>query len=107
MKIRFAALAVALTFIVLAGLATAADNPTGTWKWTTTFNNQTRESTLKLKLDDGNKLTGVYIGGQGNTETPIEDATVKDNTISFKVTRAPNDQKPTTKHTGTSRADTT
>src|SRR5438067_6485153 len=105
MKIRFAALAVALTFIVLAGLATAADNATGTWKWTTTFNNQTRESTLKLK-QEGDKLTGAYVGGQSNTETPIEDASIKDNTVSFKVTRERNGQKTTTKYSGTLKDDT-
>ena len=35
--------------LVLVTSAMAAD-PTGTWKWSTMFNNQTREQTLKLKL---------------------------------------------------------
>ena len=47
-----------------------AGDPTGTWKWTTEFNGQTRESTLKLKLD-GDKLTGAMVG-RNNNETPIE-----------------------------------
>src|SRR6478752_7545630 len=97
---RLAAAAVVVAFVSVVGQALAADNPTGTWKWTTTVNNQTRESTLKLKLD-GDKLTGVYVGGQSNTETPIEDASIKDNTISFKVTRERNGQKTTTKYSGT------
>ena len=102
---RPVAAAVVLALVGIVSPAIAADNPTGTWKWTTTFNNQTRESTLKLKLD-GDKLTGVYVGGQSNTETPIEDATIKGDTISFKVTRERNGQKATTKYAGTLKEDT-
>ena len=52
-------------------LARADDkpNPTGTWKWTVKFGEQTREMTLKLKLD-GDKLTGAMLGRDGK-ETPI------------------------------------
>src|SRR3954454_6215982 len=101
---RLVAVAMALAFVALVRPAHAAD-ATGTWKWTTTFNNQTRESTLKLK-QDGDKLTGVYVGGMSNTETPIEDASIKGDTISFKVTRERNGQKATTKYTGTLKDDT-
>jgi hypothetical protein len=51
-------------------------------------------------------LSGVYIGGQSNTETPIEDATIKDDTVSFKVTRDRNGQKATTKSSGKVAGDT-
>src|SRR4029453_9597518 len=101
---RLVAGSVALAVTGLAVTATAAD-ATGTWKWTTTFNNQTRDSTLKLK-QEGDKLTGAYVGGQRNTETPIEDASIKGDVISFKVTRERNGQKQTTKYTGTLKEDT-
>ena len=101
---RIAAAAVVLAFVGLVSPVWAAD-ATGTWKWTTTFNNQTRESTVKLKVE-GDKLTGVYVGGQSNTETPIEEASIKGDTISFKVTRERNGQKFTTKYSGTLKDDT-
>jgi hypothetical protein len=94
----------ALAFVGLISTAIGAD-ATGTWKWTTSFNGQTRESTLKLK-QEGDKLTGAYVGGQSNTETPIEDASIKGDTISFKVTRERNGQKATTKYSGTLKEDT-
>jgi hypothetical protein len=101
---RFVLATFAIAFVGLISTATAAD-ATGTWKWTTTFNGQSRDSTLKLK-QEGDKLTGVYVGGQSNTETPIEDASIKGDTISFKVTRERNGQKATTKYTGTLKDDT-
>ena len=52
----FALCIVALTF-ALAGVARAADDKKapyeGTWKWTVSFNNNTREQTMKLKTEDG------------------------------------------------------
>lgn len=102
---RLVGAVLSLMVIGLTSAALAAENPTGTWKWTTTFNNQSRESTLKLKLD-GDKLTGVYVGGQSNTETPIEEASLKDDTISFKVTRERDGQKRTTKYSGKIAGDT-
>jgi hypothetical protein len=99
---RLLTAALVLSFV---GLARADDkaNPTGTWKWTVTFNDQTREMTLKLKLD-GDKLTGMMV--RKDQETPIEDATFKDGEISFKVTRERNGQKFTTKYTGKVSGDT-
>jgi len=73
-------------------------NPTGTWKWSVTFNDQSREQTLKLKLE-GDKLTGTMLG-RDNQETPIEDAKFKDGEVSFKVVRERNNQKFTTKYSG-------
>jgi hypothetical protein len=99
--------------VVLAGLACAAraddkkaddkPNPTGTWKWTVEVNGQTREMTLKLKLD-GDKLTGAMV--RNDQETAIEDATFKDGDIAFTTTRERNGQKTVTKYTGKLSGDT-
>jgi hypothetical protein len=101
---RFVAAAVALAFVGVIGSAIAAD-ATGTWKWTVTFGGQSRDATAKLK-QEGEKLTGVYIGGQSNTETQIENGSVKGDTVSFSVTRERDGQKRTTKYTGTIKDDT-
>jgi hypothetical protein len=98
-------LAAAIALVVGFVSSALAADATGTWKWTTTFNNQTREATLKLK-QEGDKLSGVYVGGQSNTETPIEDAKIVGDTISFKVTRERDGQKTTTKYSGTLKEDT-
>jgi hypothetical protein len=82
----------------------AAENPSGTWKWTVTFNNNSREQTLTLKLE-GDKLTGTLLG-RNNQETPIENASFKDDKISFTVTREFNGQRFTTKYSGTIKGDT-
>jgi opacity protein-like surface antigen len=94
----------ALVFAALVSSAIAAD-ATGTWKWTATFGGQSRDATAKLK-QEGEKLTGVYIGGQSNTETQIENGSVKGDTVSFTVTRERDGQKRTTKYTGTLKDDT-
>jgi len=88
--------AVGLLALVLVSTASAAD-PTGTWKWSVTFNNQTREQTAKLKLE-GDKLTGVIV--RGDQETAIGDATFKDDTISFTVTRERDGMKRVSKYSG-------
>jgi hypothetical protein len=56
----------------------------GTWKWSMTGQNgQTRESTLKLK-QDGEKVTGVMVGRQGETE--IKDGKIdKDGNVTFST----------------------
>jgi hypothetical protein len=82
----------------------AAEDATGTWKWSATFNNNTVESTLKLK-QEGEKLTGVYIG-RNNTESPIEDGTIKGDAVSFKIVREFNGNKFTMKYSGTLSGDT-
>jgi hypothetical protein len=100
-------LTLATTFLALAALscpALAAEDATGTWKWTTTFGDKTRETTAKLK-QDGEKLTGVYVG-RDNMETPIESGAVKDNTVSFKIVREFMGNKITIKYSGTLSGDT-
>ena len=103
---RLVVAALVVSFAGLVGTAQAADkaNPTGTWKWKTEVNGQTRESTLKLKLE-GDKLTGAMVG-RNNNETKIEDATFKDGEVSFSVTRERNGQKFTSKYKGKIEGDT-
>lgn len=93
-----------LLVITLVALpAFAADDATGTWKWTSMFNNNSIESTLKLK-QEGEKLTGVYVG-RNNMETAIEDGTVKGDAVSFKIVREFNGNKFAMKYSGTLSGD--
>jgi hypothetical protein len=92
--------------LALVGLVRAEDktNPTGTWKYTVEVNGQSREVTIKLKLDK-DKLTGT-VSGRNNTENKIEDGKYKDGEVSFTVTREINGNKVTTKYTGKVKGDT-
>lgn len=103
---RFSCVAFILVIAGLARVSRAAGkpDPTGTWKWSVTFNNQTREQTLKLKLD-GDKLAGTMVG-RDNKETAIDDAMFKDGEVSFSVTRERDGQKRTTKYKGKLEGDT-
>ena len=88
----------AATFVLaIFGAATLAGadkpNPTGTWKWSVTMGGNTRDMTLKLKLD-GDKLSGAMVG-RDNKETAIEEPTYKDGEVKFKVTRERNGTKTT------------
>ena len=102
--IFMAAWTVAATTLPAASQAAESADPTGTWKWSVTFNDQTREMTLKLKLE-GDKLTGAMLG-RDNQETPIEDASFKDDEVAFAVTRERNGQKFTIKYKGKVSGDT-
>jgi hypothetical protein len=105
MKRHLAVVVVACVSLIGTVRADDKPNPTGTWKWTVTGNNnQTRDMTLKLKLED-NKLTGAVLGRNGQ-ETKIDDATFKDGEVSFSVTRERNGQKMTSKYTGKVSGDT-
>jgi hypothetical protein len=102
-----AALALGVVAFGLVGTVQAADPVTGTWTWKMTFgqnNDQTREVSLKLKLD-GDKVTGS-MPGRNNTETAIENGTFKDGTVSFSITRERNGNKFTSKYTGKIDGDT-
>ena len=95
-----------MAFLLIAGTVQAAEkpDPTGTWKWSVTFNDMKRDFTLKLKLD-GDKLTGAMLG-RNNQETAIEEASYKDGEVAFSVTRERNGQKFTTKYKGKVDGDT-
>jgi hypothetical protein len=68
------------------------------------FNDQSRDMTLKLKLE-GDKLTGHMVG-RNDQEIKIEEATFKENTVAFAVTQERNGQKFTTKYKGKLDGDT-
>src|SRR5689334_1659759 len=92
-----------------AGVARAADEKKspidGTWKWTVQGqNNQSFEQTMVLKME-GDKVTGKILG-RNNNETPIADASFKDGTLSFTVTRERNGNKVTSKYNGKVDGDT-
>ncbi len=101
---QFFAFSLALLSLTAFSLAADKPDPTGTWKWSVTFNDQTRDMTLKLKLE-GDKLTGSMLG-RNNQETAIEDASFKDGEVAFSVTRERNGQKNTTKYKGKLEGDT-
>ena len=105
MKRQVLGLVVLAAFAGLVTTARADDkpNPTGTWKWTVTMGNNTRDVSLTLKLE-GDKLTGTLV--RGDQETPIEDAKYKDGELSFKVTRERDGQKFTIKYNGKITGDT-
>jgi hypothetical protein len=95
---------VAAFCITIAGFAAEA-SPTGTWKWTVQGRQggQGFDQTLKLDHQDG-KLSGTLLGVQGSQfsipDTPISDASFKDDTVKFSVTREFNNTKVTTKYEG-------
>jgi hypothetical protein len=99
-----AAISVVITGLTNCTYAADGANPTGTWKWSVTANNQTRETTLTLKLED-DKLTGAVVGNN-KRETAIDDAAFKDGEVSFAVTRERNGQKFTVKYKGKLEGDT-
>ena len=92
----------AFALLVLASTTStfAGDKPgaAGKWKWSFERNGQTTETTLTLK-QDGEKLTGA-VSGRNNTETAIEDGKIKDEEISFKITRERNGVKNTMTYKG-------
>jgi len=98
------AMAAVVAIFGLVGVARAAEDPTGTWKSTATYQGKSRDATVKLKLE-GDKLTGT-VPGQGNQEVAITDGTFKDDKLSFSVVREVNGEKITQKYSGTVSGDT-
>jgi len=97
-------LAVGLLALVFVSTASAAD-PTGTWKWSVMGkDNNSFEQTLKLKFE-GDKLTGALVG-RNNNETAIADASFKEDTIAFTVTREQGGNKIVSKYNGKLDGDT-
>jgi hypothetical protein len=100
----------------LAAVATARAedkkvDPSGTWSWSTPGRDggEARKSTLKLKAE-GEKVTGSISspGRQGGEarETPIENAKIKGEDLTFDVTREFNGNKVTMKYSGKIAGDT-
>ena len=102
---RFAISAVMLALVGLVSSARAAEDPTGTWKFTAMLGKKSTDATLKLKLD-GDKLTGTVGLAEGRGDTAISDATFKDDKLSFSVTRELKGEKFTQKYSGTVSGDT-
>ena len=92
-----------LTFGV-ASFANAAEDPTGTWKWTIARGDQEREVSLTLKLEDG-KLTGS-MPGRGGQETPITDGKFENDTVSFTIKRTRGDREFVIKYSAKISGDT-
>lgn len=99
----------ALTTCAFADDAATKVDPSGTWRWERTRNDNVSKMTLKLKLE-GDKLTGTLAtkrtGGNGNgpgNSDPIEikDAKLDGNKVSFTVTRTFNDREMVSKYSGT------
>ena len=87
----------ALLAVLLISTTAIAADAIGTWKWKITAPNGELETTLKLAMKDG-KLAGVYQNQFG--ETPIKDATFKDDVLAFAVDREIADNKFTIKLRG-------
>ena len=88
--------ALTLAFALNSPVLAADHNLAGTWKASfTTESGQTIESTLKLK-QDGDKLSGVVIGRNGN-ETPLDTISLTGDQLSLKLTRERNGEKTTIK----------
>jgi hypothetical protein len=81
----------------------AADDPTGSWKFTATIGKKRLDGTLKLKME-GDKLTGSI--SQGNRDVAIMDGTFKNDKVSFSVIREQKGEKLTQKYVGTINGDT-
>ncbi|HUL54927.1 MAG TPA: hypothetical protein VLT83_16105 [Opitutaceae bacterium] len=94
----------ALAAVLLTSALALAGDPTGSWKWSFPGRDgQSREITLKLELKDG-QLTGSVSGFRG--ETPISNASCKDDQIVFSVVREFQGNKFETKYTGKLEGDT-
>ncbi len=97
----------ALTFALssLSSPALAVDNsPAGTWKSSfSTPDGQTIESTFKIK-QEGDKLSGVLIGRNGN-ENPMQEVKLTGDQLFIKLIRERNGETITTKVTATLSGD--
>jgi len=100
----FRLFATALAAVCLTTALAFAGDPTGTWKWSIPGRDgQAREISLSLALKDG-QLTGSLTAFRG--DTPISDASFKDDQIAFSVVREFNGNKFEQKYTGKLDGDT-
>src|SRR4051812_38031552 len=85
--------------LLSAGGAEPPTGAAGVWKWTMPGpNGDPIQSVLVLKVN-GDKLSGS-VSGRGGTESPIQDATIQGNTVSFKAVRERNGTKFATRYSG-------
>jgi hypothetical protein len=107
---KFLAAIFAACFFAVAAFAADA-SPAGTWKWTPPGRggNPGVERTLILEVKEG-KLMGTLKGFSGGQfEVPdvkIDEAAIKDGTVSFSVTNEFNGNKFTSKYTAKLEGDT-
>jgi len=105
-----------VSMLSAAALAEDSASATGTWTWTmqrpggtggggSGGNVAPREVTLKL-TQDGEALTGTISGFRNQQEIEIQDGTIKDGQISFKVVRKWQDREFTSTYSGTLEGDT-
>jgi hypothetical protein len=94
----------ALTLALNAAAEDKKIDLNGTWKSSfTNQDGQVRESTFKLKAE-GAKLTGTASGR--NSDTAIDEGTIKGDEVSFTVTREFNGNKMVIKYSGKVSGDT-
>ncbi len=108
--------------LLLAGSASAQDkkvDPNGKWTWTSEGRDGAlRTNSITLKLE-GDKLTGAVTGMRGGRggggggagggapqETPIEEAKIKGDEITFQVTREGQNGKMVSKYIAKIAGDT-
>lgn len=87
----------------LLTVATFAADISGSWKWTAPGRNGSMETTAKLELKDG-ALTGTVSGRMG--DSPIGNASFKDDHVAFTVTREFNGNQFVIKYEGKLEGDT-
>jgi hypothetical protein len=111
MSKRFA-LVLLILFFCATLLASSSDKPelkvdvTGTWKWTMQRQNGGgREVTMTLK-QDGEKLTGTVSGMGFGGDADIQEGSIKDGDITFKIIRSRGGMEITTTYTGRFFGDT-
>jgi hypothetical protein len=73
----------ALAAVSLMSAAAFAADPTGNWKWSIVFNDQTFDTSAHFDLKDG-KLSGTLSTQMG--DLPIADGTCKDDAVAFTLT---------------------
>jgi len=108
---RLFAVFLAACFLTVAAFAADAASPAGTWKWTQAGRDGGQSFERKIQLDykDG-KLTGKMLAGEGPMgampEAAISDASFKDGTVAFSVTREFNGTSFTIKYSAKLDGDT-
>jgi len=103
--------ALGATFLLTIAAFAADASPTGTWKWTQPGRGDRPAIEMTLQLDyQGGQLTGTMLGFESPMgkvpDVAIADASFKDGTVAFSVTREFNGNKRTSKYEGKLEGDT-